>query len=73
MTLSMSQSEFFFFTAVCSIPVISRRCGTNEFVVYRCSNFVRLRETLMVLGQVAVACASFVCAQETLSRIAHSI
>jgi hypothetical protein len=67
MAPSMSQSEFLSLIAVCSILVISRQCGTNDIVVYSCSIFVRARETLLVLGQIAVAGASFVCAQETLS------
>jgi hypothetical protein len=45
----------------------------TTFSVYSCSSLVRVREILIVLGQVAVGGASFVCAQETLSRIAHSI
>lgn len=71
--VSMSQSEFLSLTAVCPIPAISRQCGTNDVFVYSCSSLVRIRETLIVLAQVAVAGESFVCPQEIPSGIAHSI
>jgi hypothetical protein len=63
----MSQSEFLSLSAVCSILAISRQCRTKDFVVYSCSTITRVSEALLVLGQVFVAGAPFVCAQETLS------
>jgi len=66
-TLSMSRSEFLSLLAVCSTSTISRQCGTKDFVVYSCFIFARVRETLLVLSQMAVAGASLVCAQKTIS------
>ena len=67
MTLCVSQSELLSLAAVRSILAISRQHGTKDVIVYSCPSMVSIREIFLVLGQIFVAGASFVCAQETSS------